>query len=108
MSAAVLPLLEVKPREDGEKQTMRLSKIVIFKRDKMIGYLNDQMTRGVLWVRNEIKSPIVTIKPEEANGHVSVNLIWANTQLIPKIKNKKWIMKIKIGQKAMSWKTKPV
>ncbi|RBW70093.1 Ger(x)C family spore germination protein [Bacillus taeanensis] len=96
--AAALPMIERLPPEEGQDplQTIAyINRTAVFKQDKMIGLLDDKVTRGVLWIRDEIKEAYITVKPEEENGYVSMTLIRARTELIPKIKDGKWKMTVK-------------
>jgi spore germination protein KC len=98
--AAALPRIEeVPPKTGGEKDhtTLRLNGTAVFKKDKMVGYVSDEVTRGILWLRDEIKRATVTIEPKEANGHISLELIRAKTILIPQIENGKWKMTVKVA-----------
>ena len=87
--AAALPWIERLPveEEQEEKQTIAyITGTAIFKKDKMVGRIKDKVTRGVLWLRNEIESAVVTVTPREENeGQVSLNLLRAHTELIPEI-----------------------
>ncbi|NGQ94504.1 Ger(x)C family spore germination protein [Brevibacillus sp. SYP-B805] len=96
--AAALPRIEeVPPTTGGEKDhtTVRLNGTAVFKKDKMVGYVNDELTRGILWLRNEIKRATVTIEPSETKGRVSLELIRAKTELIPQIEHGTWKMTLK-------------
>ncbi|MFC4770292.1 Ger(x)C family spore germination protein [Effusibacillus consociatus] len=96
--AAALPWLEeVAPRqgEEKDKTTVRLNGTAVFKKDKMVGYINDEVTRGVLWLRNEIRRATVTVEPKEGEGRVSLEMLRAKTELIPQIENGKWKMTVK-------------
>jgi len=92
---AALPWIKRLPKE--EKQTSAfIVGTAVFKNDKMLGHINDSVTRGVLWLRNEIELAVVTVTPKEAKeGQVSLNLLRAHTELIPKIENGQWKMTIK-------------
>jgi spore germination protein KC len=97
--AAALPRIEeVPPTTGGEKDgtTIRLSGAVVFKKDKMVGYVNDEVTRGILWLRDEINRATITIEPKQAEGRVSLELIRAKTILLPHMENGKWIMTVKV------------
>jgi spore germination protein KC len=62
----------------------------------MVGRINNNVTRGVLWLKNEIDTAVVTVTPKEAKeGQVSLNLLRAHTELIPKIENKRWKITVK-------------
>jgi spore germination protein KC len=96
--AVALPWVEKLPPERGkpEKQTIPyISGTAVFKKDKLVGHINDRVTRGVLWLRNEIKLAIVTVPSKEAKGAVSMKILRAQTQLIPKIENGTWKITLK-------------
>jgi spore germination protein KC len=91
--AVGLPWIEELPAEPGQsglKTSPYISGTAVFKKDKMVGHINDELTRGVLWLRDEIKQAMITVKPEEAEGFISMKLLRGNTRLIPKIENGKW------------------
>ncbi|WMT18957.1 Ger(x)C family spore germination protein [Parageobacillus toebii] len=96
--AAALPMVKIKPPEEGKKELQPIAFIqrtAIFKEDKMIGDIDDQLTRGVLWLRNEIKEANITIKPKGEKGNITATLIRAHTELIPKYEKGKWKMIVK-------------
>jgi spore germination protein KC len=95
---AALPMIGQLPPEEGQDplQTIAyINRTAVFKQDKMMGSIDDKVTRGVLWLRDEIKEANVTVKPEAANGYIAMSLIRAHTELIPKIKDGKWEMTVK-------------
>ncbi|MBO1000295.1 Ger(x)C family spore germination protein [Bacillus sp. SD075] len=90
--AAALPWIEVE--QEGR---LSVNGTAVFKKDKMVGRIDDKITRGLLWVRNEIELSAVTVKPKKgAEDHISFNLLRSRTELIPKIENGNWIMTVKI------------
>lgn len=96
--AAALPIVSILPPGKGQdpKQTIAyINQTAIFKKDKMIGQISDKLTRGVLWMRDEIQTATVTMQPKEGKGYVSTTLLRANTELIPKIQDGKWKIKVK-------------
>lgn len=96
--AAALPMVRIIPPEKGmgPLQTIAyINQTAIFKKDKMVGQIGDTLTRGLLWFRNEIEQANVSIKPEKEKGYVSMILLRANSELIPKIEDGKWKMSVK-------------
>ncbi|MFD0679802.1 MULTISPECIES: Ger(x)C family spore germination protein [unclassified Paenibacillus] len=94
-----LPWVEILPPMPDKKEKQTIPYIIgtaVFKKDKMVGRIDDKVTRGLLWLRNEIKSAIVTVTPKEADGHVSTRLLHSKTELIPEIKDEKWTMTVRI------------
>lgn len=96
VQTAALPWLEKVPgREDGgDKKVLCLNGIAVFKKDKMIGHIDDKTTRGVMWLRNEIKRATITVEPQEGKGFVSLDLLRSRTNLKPNIENGKWLMTV--------------
>ncbi|HJV31680.1 MAG TPA: Ger(x)C family spore germination protein [Bacillales bacterium] len=94
-----LPWIKIlPPEEDTEKQQTIafINGTAIFKENKMIGQIDDALTRGVLWLRNEVKLATITIKPKvEGGGYISMNLLRAKSKIIPKIENGKWKIVVK-------------
>src|SRR5699024_1904932 len=93
---AALPVLEIE-EEPPNTYGLRVKGTAVFKNGKMAGQLDDSVTRGLLWIRNEIENASVTIKPEDAKNYISFNIFEENTQLIPSIKNGNWKMTVKIN-----------
>jgi spore germination protein KC len=96
--AAALPMVEILPPEKGKQELQTnafINRTAIFKKDKMVGDINDKLTRGVLWLRNEVKQANVTITPKGEKGKITSTLIRAHTELIPKYEKGKWKMIVK-------------
>ncbi|MDD9271928.1 Ger(x)C family spore germination protein [Paenibacillus sp. GCM10023248] len=96
---AALPLVSILPTLKSAEPFQTIPYIfgtAVFKNDKMVGELSEKATRGVLWVKNEIKEYTVTYKTKEAEGLVSLNPVKANIKLIPQIIGDQWTMVIKI------------
>jgi spore germination protein KC len=96
---AVLPYIQILPPIHGEPKKNSIAYFIgtaIFHRDKMVGTIDDKVTRGVLWLRNEIQVTSVTMKFKKGDGTVSLDPIREHTDLIPDIANGKWKMTAKI------------
>lgn len=97
-TAAAAPYIEILPPPKGKKKEETIGFITgtaVFKKGKMIDVIDEHVTRGVLWLRNEIKLAIVSVKPEDVEGHVSLSLLRAKTKLKPSIKDGKWKITLK-------------
>lgn len=97
MHSAAVPFIEYLPPEEGKGKLDTIPYITgtaLFKEDKMIGTVNDKVTRGLQWILNEVKYAIVTVEPKDS-GLVSFQLLRAKSELIPQIKDGKWIITIK-------------
>jgi spore germination protein KC len=96
--AAALPMVKILQPEKGKKDLETVAFIqrtAIFKKDKMIGDIDDKLTRGVLWLRNEIKQANITITLKGEKGNITATMIRAHTEFIPKYEKGKWKMIVK-------------
>ncbi|PAE20995.1 Ger(x)C family spore germination protein [Robertmurraya siralis] len=97
--AIVLPMIDKLSPEEGQLPSESIAYIhrsAVLKQGKMIGVINDQISRGVLWFRNEINESIVTVEPDEADEIISMNLIKGRTDLVPEIDGQSLKMTVKI------------
>jgi spore germination protein KC len=85
-SQFTLKPLEVSTKKSGETQAV--NGIAVFKGDKLVGWMDEVETRGLLWLRNEIKTGIITIKvPEEkGGGNISMEIVRGETNIVPILK----------------------
>lgn len=100
---SAVPWIKMLPPEGGKKKKETIAYIAgtaIFQKDKMVGKIDDSITRGVLWLRNDIRLATVTVKPKGANGYVSLSLQNASSKLIPKVDNGKWKVLLKANAEA--------
>ncbi|WP_028782357.1 Ger(x)C family spore germination protein [Thalassobacillus devorans] len=95
--AVALPRLEYEFDNLNEKKGgLNINGTAVFKGDKIEGYLSDKLTRGLLWVRNEVHLATVSFVPENEERYMAFKLLRSNTQLHPEIKDGKWKMTISI------------
>lgn len=97
--AVAIPYVKIKserPLDGKEIKTPHIDGTAVFHRDKMIGTISEAETRGILWLRNEIKGYTVSVRFENEDDLVSLNPVSATVRLKPKIENGKWIMVINI------------
>ncbi|MBD3920768.1 Ger(x)C family spore germination protein [Paenibacillus sp. PR3] len=92
---AVLPVVHIL-QKDGESSPF-ISGSATFKDLRMADRLDTSVTRGLLWLRNEIKSATITSPvPQGGGGIASVYLFHASSKLVPSIKNGEWRMRVVI------------
>jgi spore germination protein KC len=73
-----------------DKTQLMLSGTTVFKGDKMIGSLDDSVTRGLLWIRDDIKYATITVDVGEGDGKVTSEMVRSFTELVPRIENETW------------------
>jgi len=87
--------------KQSTSETISLSGAAIFKKDKMLGWLSPEETRGVSWILNETSNTVVTvIDPEHGNKSVSVETSGVKAKFKTEVTNgipKVWINVSGIG-----------
>ncbi|WP_144547884.1 Ger(x)C family spore germination protein [Bacillus sp. X1(2014)] len=73
---------------DTENESGKIQAIngaAVFKKDKLIGWMDETETRGILWLRNEIEGGVITITvpKEKGGGNISFDIIRSKTQILP-------------------------
>ncbi|TMN23232.1 Ger(x)C family spore germination protein [Lentibacillus cibarius] len=89
-----LPIITESKSKLGEG--LRVNGTAVFKNNKLTGQIDDKVTRGLLWIIDQIQLSAVTIQPKDAEGYISFKLLRSSTELIPTIKNGKWKMTVQI------------
>jgi spore germination protein KC len=92
--SAVLPV--VKQTQNNGQVVPEISGTAVFKKDRMIGYLNGNDTKTFLFITNQIKGGLLTHKEYLGSSHSNIALeIFNNkTKAKPMIINGKLIIKI--------------
>lgn len=96
--AAALPYVEISTEKGPEKSTQfpHVYGTAVLKKDRMVGKISEKTTRGLLWIREEIKEYTVTIKPKGEKGDLSLNPVLVHIKLMPEIQGEEWKMNVKI------------
>lgn len=72
-----------------------LSGSAVFRKDKLIGYMNAEETRGMQWIRDKIKLGSIVIKTPDENK-ISLHIIKSSSSLKPSIIDKKVYIRVNI------------
>ena len=97
--ATAVPWIEPLPPEPGQTAKQKPAYILgtaVFKKDEMIGRLDAALTRGALFLRDEIHTATVTVPLERRDGSVSVEIIKNHTELIPVIRDNRWSLTVRM------------
>ncbi|WP_241236172.1 Ger(x)C family spore germination protein [Brevibacillus marinus] len=94
--AAVLPLLEINPKQGDQEAFPFINGTAVLKNGKMIAHMDYNVTRGIMWLRNEIKGGTITISPQSGNGLISLLVLRSHTELVPHIHGDDWSMTVRI------------
>lgn len=84
----ILKPLEVNTKNKSEN-TLAVDGIAVFKKDKLIGWMSAEETRGLLWLRNEMEKGVITTKvpDDKGGGYISMEIDRAEVKVVPIIKN---------------------
>lgn len=94
--AAVIPWVDIKPNQNNQAAFPFISGSAVLKNGKMVGRINEYATRGIMWLRNEVKRATVTVSPKNTKGYVSFELKRSHTELAPHIHGDNWSITVKI------------
>ncbi len=91
----------IRPAEKGRKNAglnPAISGTAVFRQDKLVGWIDEGDTRGVLWFRNEVeKSNItVTVPKEKGGGKIGTQLLTGKTKVKPILEQGKVKMKVNV------------
>lgn len=98
-TSPIAPFIEVSGK--GKKRTVLISGTAVFKKDKLAGQLNKTETRGLLWVIGEVKRGIIETECLGGGGKASLNIIRADSKMVPEIKGNKIKMKIQLKEEGI-------
>lgn len=74
-----------KSKYNGTSQVFNMSGAAVFKKDKLIGYLNDRETRGFMWVMGSVEVGSVSFtSPDTGKG--TVEILSSKSKITPAIK----------------------
>lgn len=95
----LLPLLKISKPDQPDKATETITKFsgaAIFKGDKMVGTINEDVTQGLLWVRNQNKVGAITGSTPDGKK-ISAHPLQQTTKLIPKIEKGNWSVTVDVN-----------
>ena len=92
----VLPAIHL--TKSSDKKTAEMDGSAVFKSDKLVGFLNNEETKSFLFIMNNIKGGLITLK-EPSSSHrdtISLEIYKSKTKVKPKFSDKKLTMDINI------------
>lgn len=75
-----------------------LSGTAVFQQNKLVGYLNEDETKSMLFLKNEIEGGVLVTKTDTAR--ISLEIINNNTKVKPKVEGDQFIVDITVETKA--------
>lgn len=91
----VLPLVRLNQQEN--EVTAQVEGSAIIKGNKMIGFLDEEHTKRMLWLRDEVKGGLVVINSVEGTeDDVTLEIYKSKTKLTPQVEEDQLKMKVEI------------
>lgn len=93
--SAILPTIGLV--DINEKPVIQISGTAIIKRNKLIGYLNDDESKSLLWVTDELKGGLFVLKNMgKSSNVVTLEINKSKTELKAEIVEEKLVMNIEV------------
>jgi spore germination protein KC len=102
-TAPILPIISIfeETGPDGKKvNKVHVTGTAVFKGDKMVGELNEQESRGMLWVIDKIKKGFVVVDAPDGSGKASLAITQAKSKIIPELTDEKITINIVIEEQS--------
>ncbi|MCI2256288.1 Ger(x)C family spore germination protein [Domibacillus sp. PGB-M46] len=78
------------------KTKLEIGGLGIFKDGKLQGWMNDELSRGVSWINNDLKQTIVHLDCEGKKDGITVKIDHSSTKVTAKIQNYRRVIKLSI------------
>lgn len=87
----------IRTKKQGNKTRFFLTGTAVFNHDlKMTGKLNEEETRGLLWVLGKVESGIIVVESPRGEGNYSLEILKSSGQIVPDFKDGKPVITVKI------------
>ena len=91
--------IEIINEKDSKNKKMRFTGAAVFKKDKLVGFLDCPETRGLNWILGKVKSGIIVVKsPKEKTRNVALEIIRASSKITPEIQDGELVITVEIKE----------
>jgi len=97
-TAPLAPLVSIVQEEDCKE--VNVSGMAVFKDGKIVGKMNHDEVRGLLWVLGKVKSGVIIVPSPDKQGEAVLEIIKAKSKVTPEIKDDKIVMHIEIKEES--------
>ncbi len=97
-SSPMAPLVEIS--QDAGKRDFSFCGLAVFKNFKMVGALNRDEARGLLWVTGKVKSGVINVTGPGGQGMVVLEILKAKSKVTPQFREGKLYMHIEVKEEA--------
>ena len=89
-------------KERSQDKNVKLTGGAIFKKDKLIDYLNESETRGFRWVTGDIDSGALALpSPLQEDKYATVEILKTNAEIIPEVKGDRISFTIEVTEEGL-------
>lgn len=75
-----------KNKSGQDEEELLLKGAGVFRKDRLIGWLNPLETRGYLWIKGKVKSGVITTScPKQPDKLISLEIIRSNSKIKPRL-----------------------
>ncbi|AFQ43432.1 Ger(x)C family spore germination protein [Desulfosporosinus meridiei] len=95
-TAPIAPIIKIEGQ--GANSELSVEGTAVFKKDKLIGQLTKEETRGLLWAINKVKSGIIKVRCPDCQGIASLEIIRSKGKITSQIIDSKPSITIEIEE----------
>lgn len=94
-ASPIAPVINVTKSDDDS--VFQMGGTAIFKKDKLIGFMNIKQTRGLEWIMGNVKNGSILGKSPD-KGKISFDVLKSTSKIKPLIKDNKIVMEVNIKE----------
>jgi len=85
-------------KQPSNQKQVELTGVAVFREDKLIGWLDEHETRGLLWLKGEARRGIIAVVPSpgEPEKEVSIKIRRAKTKIVPQYDGERLLFNVVI------------
>lgn len=95
----IMAMAEVVPpppgAPEGQKSALRETGTALFRGDKLAGVMDPHITRGLLWLRGEVKSGVVTVEVPGTPGQVTMESLRSFVRRTARVESGRVVVHVK-------------
>ncbi len=96
-TSLILPAAKVAESQSGKN--FELDGTAVFEKDKLIGYLNREETKYLLFIKNQAAGGLLVTSPDPEDAAITLEIFGSQTSVMPEIKGDEATMKIDVNVK---------
>lgn len=97
VSVPAAEVIRTNPGKDGKVTTnIHFFGLAVFRDNKLVGFLEEELAQGALWAMGEVNQPEVTVGAPEGKGRIVAQFQETTSKLIPHVRGEDVSMTIKV------------